>query len=361
MAKQGLHVPLGLVALTALALCAACGSAQENKAVANSGAAEGAAELADIPVLRPQPLAIDPPLGDRGERRNLSGAACDPDGVCLMIGDEKRYARLFTIAGGVLIPGDAVHIFADPAGCDGDIETDAEGIAYADGAFYVVGSHSRNKDGEHEESRHFLYRITLDPGTHRPADLGTCTAPSRAVTRVGLDPIIRAHPLLFDHRLEPPGETRDDRISHGTNIEGIAIADGNMLIGFRGPVDGQGAVILRAPLAGLFGGSPTAAIERVPLGDGRGVRDLVAVTGGFLILAGPESRLPAPNPEIFLWRPNSHSAPISLGRLPVEDARDSPEAIALIAETDREYRVLVLADGKAEGAPAIYGIAKPNP
>src|SRR6185295_16505051 len=134
----------------------------------------------------------------------------------------------------------------------GGVETDAEGIAFAGNAFYVVGSHSQNKDGEHEPARHSLYRIPVDPQTHRPAGLGTCTAPAPGLTQTNLDPVILAHPLLAARRLEPPGETKDGQISHGTNIEGIAIMDGTMFVGFRGPVDDQGALILTIPLSGLF-------------------------------------------------------------------------------------------------------------
>lgn len=64
-------------------------------------------------------------------------------------------------------------------------ETDAEGIAFADGAYYVIGSHGLNKSGEHQPSRYFLYRLTVDPVTGLTGDLGTKDIASAQVTKSG--------------------------------------------------------------------------------------------------------------------------------------------------------------------------------
>jgi hypothetical protein len=344
-----------LVAIGLTALCASCGAASESPAPENRTAA-----IADPPILQPQPLTINPPLDNAKERNNLSGAACNGRGVCLLIGDEKRYARFFTLQGNSLVPAQRVFLLPTNEGGTEMDESDGEGIAFSNGSFYVVGSHSRTKTGDAQASRHFLFRLPGDQPSPPSADIGTETAVS-GVQRTSLDPIINGHLLLSQHLAEPPGDSRDGNSpSHGVNIEGIAVAGDDLFVGFRGPVDGDGAVILKVGASSLFGGS-SRPVEtcRVPLGEGQGVRDLAAVQGGLLILSGPERRNNvAPNPEFFLWRPGS--APIRLGRLARTAGDDNPESITVLEETAEGYRVLVLWDGDAGGLPMVVQVPKPR-
>lgn len=297
-------------------------------------------------------ITVSGPLADPEESQGLSGAACNGHQVCLTISDEMRHARFFTLRGGVFAP--ARSLFLLPAT---DEEADGEGVAFAGGYFYVAGSHSQTKSGAREESRHYLYRIPIDPPSPPSADLGTPAAPFSAIQRVSLDSIIRAHPLLSRYETDAPGETRGGLFSHGISIEGIAVADGTMSVGFRGPVDDDGAVILRFRADDLFAGTAVAPeTHRVLLGGGQGVRDLAAVRGGLIILAGPETRLAAPNPQLFFW---SGSRLVRLGE--IRGLAGIPETITVLEETDDAYRILVLQEGAADGAPIIVRVAKPPP
>lgn len=331
-----------------------------------AGAAGARPAAAEVPTLQPQLLSIAPELDDNKEKNNLSGAACNPQGVCLLIGDEKRYARFFTIDGNVLHPAPA-RLFLLTTGETGDKESDGEGIAFADGAFYVIGSHSRDKRAREAPSRHFLFRYRADLQAVPAADIGSATSISPAVERVSLDAIIRAHPILSQHLADAPGDTWNEdpnlsEASHGVNIEGLAISGDRMFVGFRGPVNEAGAIVLGLGVNALFTGTAQQAeTYRLNLGAGQGVRDLAAVRGGVLVLSGPERRNKVrPNPEFFFWEPGPGPARlVRLGRLDGSAGEDNPESITVLEETDRDYRVLVLWDGEAGGHPMIVRVPKP--
>lgn len=70
---------------------------------------------------------------------------------------------------------------------------------------------------------------------------------------------------------------------------GVAVGGQRLFAGFRGPViDNKSSVILSAALGHFFDGKAAdATLHLLPLGPGRGVRDLAAFDKGLLILAGP--------------------------------------------------------------------------
>jgi hypothetical protein len=89
---------------------------------------------------------VDPPLSSEDdEATNVSGAACYvASGVrksCLLIGDEVRYARLFSIAGNTVVPSDKLFLLPERDDQGNKFkETDAEGVAFADGAYSITSS-----------------------------------------------------------------------------------------------------------------------------------------------------------------------------------------------------------------------------
>ena len=126
----------------------------------------------------------------------------------------------------------------------------------------------------------------------RPAARSSVFVPRTAPTR-------KSSRRQISRRSSPPSLTLKDFVDqrlekNGVTIEGIAIKDDKTLYaGFRGPVlkgdEGKSrAVVLSAPLDALFdGGAAQHKLFRLPLGPGRGVRDLASFEGGILILAGP--------------------------------------------------------------------------
>src|ERR1051325_3873292 len=84
--------------------------------------------------------------GDADSDTDISGAACAPDGRCLLVSDEKRRAWFFRLdethpAVPKLIIGDRIKL--NPV--NGDDEADAEGAAFDSGHFYVIGSHGTSR------------------------------------------------------------------------------------------------------------------------------------------------------------------------------------------------------------------------
>ena len=230
-----------------------------------------------------------------------------------------------------------------PKGTDLDIEA-----ITADGAtIYVTGSHSKlrrigRKDGPDGgigttlaiPTRDQVFRFPLRPD-------GT----AGKVEAVGLRNVIDADPVL---KVFGPMASKEN----GVDIEGLSLKGGKLHFGFRGPVlrDNWCPV-----LVGEFDGLKKAELRYVQLG-GRGIRDIVAVRDGFLILAGPmgDAELSF---QIYHWDGTSglpHREGNSRARL--IDALPSgpkhrPEGLVVTRETDKTTELIVLHDGVAGGDP----------
>jgi hypothetical protein len=297
---------------------------------------------------------VDPSLSvEDDEATNVSGAACYvASGVrksCLLIGDEVRYARLFSIAGNTVVPSDKLFLLPERDEKGNKFkETDAEGVAFADGAYYLIGSHGLNQKGKKQASRYFVYRVRVPSDTGRPADLGSEGKASTAVERsTALQGFIAAEPKLNAHVGDVPGQ-------QGVNIEGIAAVGTDLFIGFRGPVE-QGALILQVPIKAVFDGDNSPAKTHTLDLDGEGIRDLSAVEGGLLILTGPEQRKPG-KARVLFWRPGEIKPLADLGGPRADQGQ--PEALLVLDETIAAYRVLVFSDGPPGGEPTLYEIKK---
>ena len=316
------------------------------------------ATFAEGEVLQPKEnLTVNPKLSaDDKEATNVSGAACfivaGERKSCLLIGDEVRYARFFSIDGKTLVPGQKIFLLPERDSNGHKFkETDAEGIAFAKNFYYAVGSHGLNKDGNKQPSRYFVYRVRIDPLTGRPSDLGSEETASTSVERSNtLDALIAADPVLKGHIGKVPGE-------QGVNIEGLAVSGDDMFFGFRGPVVNDAALVRQVPIEAIFEGK-TAPLRphSLRLGKGMGIRDLAAVKDGFLVLSGPEERKPG-KAEVFFWKPDAE--PIALADLggPRSD-EGQPEVLMVLDETDSLYSVLVMSDGPDGGDPMRFEIAK---
>ena len=100
--------------------------------------------------------------------------------------------------------------------------------------------------------------------------------------------------------------------------------------------------------------------ERGPWGERElGVRDLATVSDGLLILAGPS--LPEGDFEssgrIFRWSPERQTA-TELCHIQIERPGAKPEVLLKLSESEAEYRLLVIHDGVAGGAPVEYRVRK---
>jgi len=302
-------------------------------------------------------------FGDHAEKdKDLSGAACAPDGRCLLVSDEDRKAWWFRID---RRDASAPRLVADKPfdlPKQGGDEADAEAAAFDRGWFYAIGSHGTSRRGnEFQKSRYAVYRIAWRDGR-----LGEWEA-SRSLSEV----LSKIPGIAENFCLGKSDASCKSLQDGGVNIEGLAVRDGAMYIGFRAPAPGGRAFVVRVNAREVFaGGSVTVAANpppRVDLGKDRGewgerdlgIRDMAAVSDGLLILAGPS--LPEGDHEssgrVFRWAGQGDAA-TELCHLRIEQKGAKPEVLLKLGESESEYRVLIMHDGVAGGAPVEYRVRK---
>lgn len=311
-------------------------------------------------------------------RRSLSGMACPASLAgprrCVAVFDEGVEARYAVIDGTRLSPEDT-RIVLLPGGR----ELDAEGAA-RDGTFvYVVGSHSAKRSDctNNPDGRHVL-RFAVDPASGT-AERKRNQAPASLVSDDGrLWALMTHHPALQAFAGErkclgsgvPPHAT-GRRGRHGVNIEGVAAKDGRLYFGFREPALAGRAPILRVAAGPLFSGGDLApALFSVAVGAGRGIRDLLAVSEGLLLLIGPDDTDGnSAGWSVGFWDGASSEAGAVEPRLLADltlpsvsgkgcEKEMKPEAMTLLEDGPGFRRVLILSDGMCDGGPLVFRIPK---
>lgn len=340
----------------------------------------------DPPIVAPTSGPWDAGDGFRFEkeekktRRSLSGVACPANAsgrrLCLAVFDEGAEARHLTIENKsevtdneriVLRTGDIEHI-----------ELDAEAAATDDAYYYVTGSHSakRKECANNPDSRHVI-RFRVDPAAGRalrdPARPGEATGTLAGYADTpDLWTLMTTVPDLKDHvgdkmclGSEPPDGKR------GVNIEGLAIMDGRLFFGFRGPArDGQSSILAVDAHALFEGGDANPKLFTITVGRGRGIRDLHAVKDGILVLAGPDddSGNETVGWVVAHWNgPDVGDDARTLARLDLsrverracDDSKIKPEAIAVIGDDPgKAYELIVFSDGLCDGGPLAFTIPR---
>jgi hypothetical protein len=319
-----------------------------------------------------QPLAVSGKLvgkvrdGEFKKSEDVSGLACAGSPavyprICLLADDETQGAQVVILHQDRLVAGDFIPLI-DSSFDAKPLELDAEGVAYADGFFYVIGSHGRPRHGEPSEealnaaravATAHVFRIRLDPAA---ISLET-GAVSGALEIKGSTSLARM--IAGDATLAPFHDQPLD--ANGLTIEGVAARGPTLYAGLRGPVLADGsAVIVSAPLDALFeGGDGPLTIEQVrlgtdTLGHARGIRDLVAFDDGFLILAGPVQD-PDPSHGIVLGDYaiylKTGAGLRTLADLKAYGPKTKPEALLVTGSSGQGLSSLILFDGPKEGEP----------
>ena len=318
-------------------------------------------------------------------RQSVSGMACIIDTrqrrICLIAFDEGAQARYAYVGDKTLSPDAEPMVLRDT-----DEELDAEGAATDGQHVYVTGSHSakRGDCASNAGSRHVL-RFRLDPATGRALRRPAGSANGMLVDYADtgrLWQIMQAQPGLAAHvgegkclGAEPPDKAPALAGQQGVNIEGLAVQAGRLYFGFRGPaVQGVGQV-LAVDADALFSADvardPKATLTRLALGPNRGIRDMIAVKSGFLLLAGPDDSPASKNAGwIVAWwdgqsaqgqvvQPKVLAAlDLSSVKLRSCDKELKPEAMTVLEETPTAYRLLVLSDGMCDGGPLVFTVAR---
>lgn len=237
-------------------------------------------------------------------------------------------------------------------------EMDLEGLAVEGSNLYAIGSHSarrRNVDArdrtceknrkrlmsaaEKQPSRDILLKIELNED-------GT----KKSIARTSLADYLDATEPFKSFRSVASKE-------NGVDIEGLAFKDGYLYVGFRGPVlRGNYVPILRFK----FDKPPKDDNLLFVNLDGRGIRDLVAVKNGLLILAGPVGDASL-SYRLYHWNGKDQvpgkdveveSGLTLLGDLPLpEDGGHlKAEGLTLVTETAQTWELIVVFDGASRGS-----------
>jgi len=301
---------------------------------------------------------------EKKTRRAVSGIACAPNArqqtVCLLAFDEgvvMQFARL----GDNRLKPDGPGLVLGRAGQ----ELDAEGAATDGDYFYLTGSHAvkRQSCAANPASQHVL-RFRRDTQTGQTGQ----TATAMDLRDAGhLLKLIAALPELQPYA--GPGHCLG---SGGIDIEGLAVRRGRLFFGLRGPTEADAAFIVSVDAKAFFDGADAKPkLSRVKVGPGRGLRDMVAVGDGVLLLAGPDDAernagLPW---QVLHWNdategPNAATpkplAVLALGSVARRkcDKEIKPEAMTVLAEGAKAYRLLVLSDGMCDGGAMAFDIPR---
>ncbi len=299
---------------------------------------------------------------------DLSGIAGGPasDGrrLCVVADDESQSVQIAILTPDGLRAGAVIRL-SDARFEGKPLELDAEAVAWADGAFYVCGSHGRPRHPKgHSDARNAaraeasraVFRIALSPGM---VDMQSGALLSRPeITRsCALAGLIRAEPKLapaFDLPLD----------DNGLTIEGMAVRGDTAFFGFRAPVLADGAAIMAVPLARLFGVATEdrPALHTLDLGGDtagkpRGIRDLTFADGLFFGIAGPvddpaDDRQPIPAADYALFRWDGTGRP-ALCELPGFAAKTKPEALLPLRYEADALTAILFFDGPPNGAPVL--------
>ncbi len=244
-------------------------------------------------------------------------------------------------------------------------EIDLEAIACSEQAVYLLGSHSRTRVSKKHQpvsaqawqslskidadtSRDVIMQLTLD-------QQGRVQANKSQSLRKWLE----NHPLLAPFSQIPGKE-------NGIDFEGLAYRDGLLYVGCRGPVLRDGWVPV---LVGAFDTMQQNMDIRFVCLNGLGIRELTAVKGGFLILAGPVNHS-TDGFHFYFWNginclnktKETHTAQGQCTYLASFKHLHggSPEGVCILEETTDYYDMLVTFDGLSAGAVRAFRLSKQN-
>ena len=247
-------------------------------------------------------------------------------------------------------------------------EMDIEGIAVEGNYIYVIGSHSSRRntvksDKSYKKNRKTFHNKRIDDEANRDWLYRLKVNAQMQLTEnkeITLREIIQKDKVLKTFSQIPAKE-------NGIDIEGIAVVDDWIYVGFRGPVFRNNYV----PVLKLKFDDPenTASLLWVNFGGG-GIRDMAKVDDGFLIISGPVGDGPGPY-SVHHWDgrdmiPGKKREQAELGKAIKLGDIDSPDGgkaegiLVMEATGGNYYKFMVIFDGVKNGGPKLFGYSKNN-
>lgn len=281
---------------------------------------------------------------DEKLREDISGAAWVPGGIGLIVSDEARGAQRVEIDPAARRVTIRQEVELDPV-AKNELDLEAVALSSQGDAFYLLGSHSlARKTAKQQLSRCQLFKLPTQGGGRDVRVSG--------LEKTSLRDLFLRDPFLAD-ALDRPLDLA------GLDLEGVAEKDGVLFIGLRGPLMEGGALVLEADAARLMA-SPARVefqLHRLQLGPNLGVRELVSIKEGFLILGGA-----SPTDEsadgffLFHWPgPGAEAARIAA----IPNPPGKAEGLLVLSETAADIEILLFFDGVENGAPTWFKLARP--
>jgi Protein of unknown function (DUF3616) len=291
---------------------------------------------------------IEPLKTIRLQGLSIAGHSLSAIGVVgrwlLVAGDEGNQLQVLELVKNHYVARPELAVTANATGD----EVDFEGIATDGELVYAIGSHSAKRKKLKPEKSHSDNRTRLDT-------IEAASASRDVLVRFRLLASGRVHqfelatlrPLLDAQSVLKPFLGIPCK-ENGVDIEGLAVRNGELFMGFRGPVLNGGYVpVLRTRFAAP---APTEGELVFANFGGRGIRDLETVSDGFLVLTGPVNDVGSY--RVWWWdgvdmlpgtdSPNGMA--VELGKIrPPQGAK--AEGLTLEAESAKWYQVLVVFDG----------------
>ncbi len=230
------------------------------------------------------------------------------------------------------------------------LEMDIEAIACGEDAVYIAGSHSAKRPRikskkPYEKNRKAFKQDSIE--VEKTRNQVVKLAFDDSVESISLENLLKKDEVLSAWMGIASKE-------NGIDIEGLAYSDRALYAGFRGPVfRGNYVPVLKFSFAKKPEKKPYEILY-VKLG-GFGVRDLVKVVDGFLILAGPVGDAVHPY-KIYHWNgkdqvPGSDQTESGelkeLGEIALKPHL-KPEGLAVLKELPDRYEVLIACDGASD-------------
>ena len=241
-------------------------------------------------------------------------------------------------------------------------ELDVEAIHCLKDTCYILGSHSLKRkkvkgDVTQEKNRKRMLKVTMDKNRYQIFKVKLSKNPTAFTSSsksFSIHNSIKKDPLL-ERFLNIPSK------ENGIDIEALAVDQDHVYLGFRSPILRQNFVPIWVT-SHHFGSS--YELRFVDL-KGHGIRDMVAVKNGILLLTGPGNDA-VDDFCVYFWDkkdgiPGSDVKvypPTLLGKIKSDSHHAKAEAITLLEETNQKYQVLVGFDGPDYGAPLIYHLDK---
>lgn len=272
------------------------------------------------------------------EPRDVSGLTVAQGDEGWLVSDETRIVQRFHLDRDrhALIAGSELRLRPSEGK-----EFDLEGIATStDGRWvYTAGSHGvSRKSGKAQAGRGHVFRLSTE-GTPKPEE-------------TSLMPVIEADKGLHD-------SIGKDAAHHGLDIEGLAECRGHLFFGLRSPNVRGHAFVVEVSAEGLFKDAHQAQhrTHALELGEGRGIRDLVVVSDGFLLIAGDTGDRPNEAFTLHHWAMPSGKLE-TVGTIPASTGK--AEGLLLLKETPKHVRLLVTFDGVINGGPIELKLTRPG-